>query len=220
MRTSAVVRGTFVRASAAHRRTAIESMIEADPIANAYADLWPSEAHGREAPQTFYAQPILPVTRCKRRLAKNAMGAHRPTAAGADVPADARHRGYLLSRMPSRNENDQRDECRTYRQQHLPPRITRSQNNLNRPTTSATRNTLGFGWPVLGVGPSVTAANDADGADASAFGTVCARAVSTNHVPNEPKPNMPVRGERAKHSAAKSPRTRIRYLPNQRYAEF
>jgi hypothetical protein len=36
---------------------------------------------------------------------------------GADIPADAGHRGYILSRRPSRNENDQREhECRTYRQ--------------------------------------------------------------------------------------------------------
>jgi hypothetical protein len=58
--------GTFARAYAANRRTAIEGMIEADPVAACVRGLWPSEARGREAPQTFYVQPILPVTRFGR----------------------------------------------------------------------------------------------------------------------------------------------------------
>ena len=45
--------GTFARAYAANRRAAIESIIEADPIATCVRAVWPTDGFGPEARQTF-----------------------------------------------------------------------------------------------------------------------------------------------------------------------
>ena len=87
--------GTFARSYKANRRAAIESIIEADPIANCVRAIMVDRAMW-----TGSASDPFAFVRGKSRghsMGKKSAGARRPTAAGADVPANAWNRDRALS---------------------------------------------------------------------------------------------------------------------------
>jgi hypothetical protein len=100
--------GTFARTYAANRRAAIESIIEADPIATYVRALM--------AGRTTWTGSASDLLRLSARLSRSRLeghalgkkpaGARRSPAARADFPADARDRDCILSRRSDWNEND------------------------------------------------------------------------------------------------------------------
>ena len=92
--------GTFARSYKANRRAAIESIIEADPIANCVRaimvdrTMWTGSASDL---LHLCAESAPDDVSGGIGMGKKSPGARRPTAAGADIPADARHRDRVLS---------------------------------------------------------------------------------------------------------------------------
>ena len=106
--------GTFARAYAANRRAAIESIIEADPIATCVRAIMIDRTTW-----TGSASDLLRLCAESARddisggpVGKKSPGACRSAAAGADIPPQAGHRDHVLTRRPDRDKDDQGDhEC-------------------------------------------------------------------------------------------------------------
>jgi hypothetical protein len=91
---------TFARAYAANRSAAIESVIEADPIATCVRaimvdrTMWSGSASELLRLCTESAREDISRG---RSMGKKSAGARWPAAPGADVPPDARHRNHILA---------------------------------------------------------------------------------------------------------------------------
>jgi hypothetical protein len=100
--------GTFARAYVAHRRAAIESIIEADPLANCVRTIM-----GERTSWAGSASDVASVCReCSRGhlpeliMGKKSAGTRRPAAPCPDFPSHAGHRDCVRARRAIGSAND------------------------------------------------------------------------------------------------------------------
>jgi hypothetical protein len=165
--------GTFARAYAANRRTGIEGMIKADPVATCVRGLmaersaWTGSAADLLRAADFAGNEV---------WKKSAGWPKTPRALAGRLRRAQTFLRTLGIEVTFSREGRAGTRIRVTSAEHTVSTVSRvchqgsrSESKHPQPTDDVRQEiSLGFGRPVLDVGPSVTAADDADGADANA----------------------------------------------------